>query len=295
MASSSYYPFSISTFVAWRVGTDCYNYAQLDPTGTLTPDTTSHGITYIGEASNLTIPESVYKRFTFGATTFKGSALAGIEPPDALTGTISITKDALNVLSNDATLDTTTVANAIVTSTNPNNLVPNTVGCMFSQPKQTASSGCDGATEYRTFILPKGQMVANPSALTVDAGNDTQPVNLTFTPTMSNTHGWGTAFGTNEGFADNKTWYYWLESDYPYLCTTWIADGVETTFTTEYLPAFSDVTNGNTYNIFTINGTVTAPTSFSTTTGLVTVAAAGTSGDVHTVFYQVNPNYTLSP
>jgi len=121
--------------------------------------------------------------------------------------------------------------------------------------------------------------------------NDTQPVTVTISPTMSANHAWGTAFGSNENFAGNKTEVVYMSANAPYAMTCWIADGTATTYTVEYVPKSSDVASGNTTNVFTIDGAVTAPTSFATATGLVTIAAAGSSGDLHCSFYQIDePN-----
>jgi len=92
-----------------------------------------------------------------------------------------------------------------------------------------------------------------------------------------------------------QNWYgynefeFTMSSLYPYMLDTWIADGTATTFTLTALPKKSTVTTGNTDNWVTKNSVNTAPTSINTSSGLVTVAAAGSAADVWVVWYPVTP------
>jgi hypothetical protein len=70
--------------------------------------------------------------------------------------------------------------------------------------------------------------------------------------------------------------------------TTYVANGSATTFTPQYLPATSVITLNANNNMFTVDGTATALTSISTSTGLATMAAAGSSGDVNVLVYETN-------
>jgi hypothetical protein len=291
MASTRFVNYSVVSTFFWRVGSDCLNYGQLDPTGTLTPDTVSHALGYVGESSFASLPEVIYKRFDFGKARYLGSAFAGIEPIPEFTIELSSVDANLDVLANGATIDTTTIANVNLWSPNHNNQSPNRIGLMMTVASQPRGTGCDGGVEYSTFVIPSCQIFVNRAGGSTDAGTDTQAVTVTVSPDMATHHAWGAQFGSNENFAGNKTEIVYLQGDNPYAVTAWVADGIETTYEVEYVAASNAVTSGNTTNVFSIDGTVTAPTSFDPATGVVTIAAAGTTGDLHTAFYQIEtPN-----
>lgn len=69
--------------------------------------------------------------------------------------------------------------------------------------------------------------------------------------------------------------------------TTWTADGSATTFVLGYRPTSSSAT-GSANNNVAKNGVITTVTSISTTTGVVTVTAAGNSGDIYVVEYETD-------
>jgi hypothetical protein len=69
-----------------------------------------------------------------------------------------------------------------------------------------------------------------------------------------------------------------------------VMDGIATTIQLPFLPLSSDAT-GTGANIVTINGVPTAVTSISTSTGLVTLAAAGSADDEVTIDYETD--YTV--
>ena len=291
MASTKFVNYSVVTASFWRVGTDCFNYGQLDPGGTLTPDTTSHSITYVGESNFANLPEVVYKRFTFGKSRFLGGTYAGIEPIPEFTIELSSVDANLDVLANNATISTTTINNVNFWTPNHNNQSPNRVGLMLSVVADPRASGCDGDAEYSTFVIPDCKIFIQRAGGSTDAGNDTQPVTVTVSPTMAGAQPWGTPFSSIENLAGNKTEIIYLQAPNPFAVTAWIADGTEVVYTVEYVPALSTITTGNTDNVFTIDGVVTAPTTFAVATGIVTIAAAGTTGDLHNAFYQIDtPN-----
>lgn len=276
----------VSLFI-WRVSATGIPYGQLDPDATETGDTISHALAFIGDAIVAGLPTVNYRRATFGGSRFLGSAFMGIDPLESFE--IQLSSSDLNLYSmlKGANLDTTTITNATVTSPNNNAQSPNDIGLMFSVASQERSAGSDGDTEYRTYVIPRAQAFIQETGGNVTAGENPQAVTLTVTPSMSSKHAWGTAFGSNEGFAGNKTDHLLIQAEYPYGLTTWIADGSETTFEVEFVPQSSAVTSGKTDNVFSLNGTVTAPSSFATATGQVTISAAGSDGDNWVAFYQL--------
>ncbi|MHC4302565.1 MAG: hypothetical protein ACYS7Y_35340 [Planctomycetota bacterium] len=68
----------------------------------------------------------------------------------------------------------------------------------------------------------------------------------------------------------------------------WISDGIATTFTLPYLPLSSTAISGTGANIVTVDGVVTAVSSISTTTGLVTLTAAPAAAAEVVVDYETD-------
>lgn len=86
----------------------------------------------------------------------------------------------------------------------------------------------------------------------------------------------------------NKDAMVYFRTDNPVAVSTYIANGSATAFTLPYLPLSSTVTINASSNHMTINGTVTAASAVSTTTGEVTLSGAGTSGDIVVMTYETN-------
>lgn len=275
----------VSLFI-WRVSSTGIPYGQLDPSATETGDTISHALAFIGDAISANLPVTEYRRATFGGSRFLGSAFMGTEPTGEFEIQLSSSDAVLYTMLKGGNIDTSTIANNKIFSQNNNSQSPNDIGLMFSVASQSRDSGTDGDTEYRTYVFPRCQAVMADTGGNVTDGENPQPVTMTVTPSPASKHPWGASFGSNEGFAGNKVDHYYIQGQYPFGMTTWIADGSETTFETEFVNATTTVTSGNTDNVFSINGTVTAPSSFSSST--VTVASAGSDGDNHVAFYQLS-------
>lgn len=270
----------------WRVSSTGINYGQLDPAATETGNTTSHALAFIGDAIASGVPEVTYKQATFGGSRQLGSAFMGINPIGTFDIQLSSMDATLINMAKGGNIDTTTVSGATLFSQNNNAQSPNDMGLMYSRQIQDRESGSDGDTKYITTVIPRCQVFVTDTGGNTTDGENPQPVTVTVTASMAEKHPWGASFGTNEGFAGNKTDHYYLTAEYPYGLTTWIANGVATTYDVEFDNATTSVTSGNTDNIFSINGTVTAPSSFASKT--VTIAAAGSDGDNHTAMYQMS-------
>ena len=271
----------------WTVSETGIAYGQLDPDATEVGDTTSHALAFIGNVISATLPETTYKRATFAGSRQLGTMYMGSNPLGEFEIQLAVADHNLEKMLTGGNIDTTTIANATITSRNSNNTSPNRIGCMFSVRTQDQDEGSDGDEEYKTYVFPICQGYMVETGGNVSDGENPQPVTVNLTPTMASKHPWGTAFSTNEGFAGNRVDHYKIHAEKPYGLTTWIADGAAVVYSTEFLGASSVVTSGNTDNVFAIDGTVTAPTTYVNTTRVVTIAAAGTTGDNHTAFYQL--------
>lgn len=275
----------VSLFV-WRVSSAGIAHGQLDPQATLTGDTISHALAFIGDPISAQLPEVSRRRVTFGGLRFLGSAFMGIDPIGAFDIQLSSVDANLYRMTTGSNIDTTTITNSQITSPNNNSQSPNDIGLMFSVLSQSGDDGTDGATEYRTYVIPRAQATLRETGGNVTSGENPQPATLSVTPSMASRHPWGQAFSATEGFAGNKTDHYYIQAPQPYGLTAYIADGTETTFETQFLNGSTGVASGKTDNVFSINGVVTAPTSIAA--GVVTIAAAGTNLDKHVAFYRLS-------
>lgn len=88
---------------------------------------------------------------------------------------------------------------------------------------------------------------------------------------------------TNAAYQSGSTLVHKMDVVYPnaagIIVHTAVMDGTDTSFTLPYRPLSNSATTGAGNLIFK-NGTATAVTSVNTTTGVVTLAAAGASGDI---------------
>lgn len=151
----------------------------------------------------------------------------------------------------------------------------------------------DGAASYgnpkylsriylRTQFSPRGMQASQ------NDGTNPNPVDWTFSAQKGSVLPNGLAISaTALGLTGNTGYYVQAITDYPLHMVTWVANGSATTFTLPYLPIYDDEDNAAN-NIITKNGAKTAVTSVNTSSGLVTLTAAGDSGDVWVVIYKTN-------
>jgi hypothetical protein len=163
---------------------------------------------------------------------------------------------------------------------------PNDIGVFLTSKFHSRASGSDGELKYRTLYM-RGQLRFSQPPLSHAGGENPSPMRATFFPKVVSKFPNGVAFGANQSLYKNKAVMLQIVSDRPIAMTTYIANGVATTFTAAYKPWKNTVTGGNTDNFVTKAGVATAPSSINTSTGVVTLASAGTTGDLHHIIYQV--------
>jgi hypothetical protein len=147
-----------------------------------------------------------------------------------------------------------------------------------------------GNAYYATMIYQNAQTRIQFPGANQNDGVNPNPVVATVTPSKSSRDITGESISDTHKYAFRRL----LISRYPVHVATFISDGSETTFTLPYLPVYSTA-NGEDDNIITRNGATLAVTSVNTSTGVVTMSAAGTAGDVNVVVYQVSTDWTVSP
>jgi hypothetical protein len=286
--------FAFDRFQMGRLTSAGLSVGQLDPSNLGVGPTTSHALDVRGPMT-ATLPVPTLTVFeASGGGTYDGRVQGGVE--SVADGEIQCDQldQAALLLARGGLVDTTSIAgsgNAQIYSANELNPTPFDVWIMMTYKKRIL--GNVKKTVYVHKIFPLVTVSIREGNLTQEGGKNTQPVSFTFAPQTASKFPWGVAFSSTQGWYNNESLSYNLDADNPYACTTWIADGSATTFTTAFKPKFSTVTNGNTDNVYTKNGTLTAPTSHSTSTAVVTVAAAGSASDIWVAFYPTNA-YTPS-
>lgn len=258
-------------------------------TGSQDPDNLTNGSTYhaykLGGVTSITLPQvtyetavdrgdqKIYGQVDLGASDF-GQFEIGLSQEDA----------DLRALIGDSTVDQTTLSNAVISSPNTGLAAPPTVGVMFTTYYQSRDSGSVGTLRYRTYIFPKVQVRYNAASASQDGGTNPNPVTLTCTPSEGSAFPGGNAFSSTQGWANNQTLFYDIVADNPFALSVLVGDGVETTYTLAYLPSSTET--GATDHILTENGSVTAPSSINTSTAVVTLSGALTSGQIAVAVYQ---------
>lgn len=269
----------------WRVGSNGIATGQLDPDN-LTANTTSHAYQVNGPIT-ATLPDPQFGSVEFrGGMSFEGTADTGLEGIGVGTLQASQMDASLDALLQGGLVDTTSLSNATISSPNSLNPSPRQVGLMLVGRIQSRLSASAGSNKYLHIIYPKCQMRKKTPNLTQSGGLNPAAVELEFKPQVATKFHTGIAMGSNQTWYNNSEFHYRIVSDNPYALTIFVQNASTTTYTTEFLPTSSAVTSGTTTNWFTVNGAATAPTSIVTTTGVVTLAAAGTSGQIALAFYQ---------
>ena len=170
------------------------------------------------------------------------------------------------------------------TAVNSDRAAPSSMGvCVAQRGVQS-----DGTPVYKHTFIPKAQVVIKMPGGTF---RGEALVTITITPQKGTKMHTGQSYGStglNFGLANDTTDHYIWTSSYPLHITTFKSDGAATTFITAYRPVSSTITLNGTDNEMVKNTTATALSSISTTTGVATLSAAGTAGDLHVLTYSTN-------
>lgn len=193
-------------------------------------------------------------------------------------------------LINNASLNTATSSKHTFWGNNARKANPVTFGVMLTQRFQPMGSGIDGPDQYFHRIFPRCEVSIKDGAATHQSES---PTTLRITPKIGakfpTGQGYGSASpGLNLGLVQDQTEVVYDITANPLHLMTYKANGVATTYTATYKPLSSTVTLAASPNYQTINATPTAPSSVSTSTGVVTLAAAGASGDMVELFYETD-------
>lgn len=233
---------------------------------------------------------------TYSTVEFKGGGKpegkiqAGIDTIGNATLSLSVWDNALDAVIKGGLIDTTSLSGAEISSPDNINPNPNTVAfCAIAKIDDVENVG---SSSFFHIFYPKCTITRNTPNVQQVEGNQTNPnpVTLNITPVTATKFPNGLAFGANQGWYGYSEFEFTLTSLYPYFMDAYVQDGTEVDWSSTYLPKYSDITGGNTKNWYTRNGAIFSSglTSHNTSTGLVTMAAAGTAAQIVNAMYMVD-------
>ncbi|MAS33550.1 MAG: hypothetical protein CL610_06060 [Anaerolineaceae bacterium] len=273
----------------WRVNSAGICTGQLDPVMPGTAPLTSHAYEINGPIS-AELPAPTFGRFEFvGGGAYEGSADAGLQGLEEGSMQSSQVDINLAILLAGGKLDTTTITGGpIIWSTNELNPSPHQVGLMLIRKVQSRVAATAGLVYYDTFLFPLVQMRLRGPNFSQEPGTNVGAATLSIVPQVGSRFPWGEAFGSNQDWYNNQNIWFGMRSQYPWHITAFLQDGVEDSYTLQYLPVYDTITGGRANAIYAVNGVPTAPDTdgIDNETGVVTLAAAGSAGVWDTAFHQ---------
>lgn len=285
---------SAAAGAGWSAGAKRIQVAFRDsngyPMGTLTtPDSPTPDSAYsahvISGLRSLTHPQkTVAKALDKGDQKVYGQMFLGVDDYGQGTFEVGAEDEVFNAYLNKSVLDTTIASDMVTAAENAGEVDPPPMFLIATTRKQMHG---DGSFWYDNHIynnvLIRNSQKANISQ---QGGESPNPLQYEFLPSLSDRIITGHLFAdTDMEVNEDEDTCIKIRSRYPLAVTTYVADGTEMTFNLPYLPVYSGAT-GAAQNIVTKNGAPTAVASIATATGLVTLSAAGNSGDIWVVVYQ---------
>lgn len=265
------------------VGTDGRTYGTAGPS--LAVDGTSNAY-LIREplSAEIPVPDRTTIDFT-GGDRWLGAYQYGITSLGSFNMSIASVDATLIALVTGASVDQVTNSSWTVYSENVlKDRLPQ-VCVMITFRLQGRETGFDGGDFFITYIIPRA-WVAPKGVSGAPNFQSKGTYSFQVTPTAGDKFPHGIPFGANQGWQDNKAPVFAVISNNPLGLTTYIANGVATTYTLGYKPVSSGVTAAASPNQHALNGVAASLTSLSTTTALATLTAAGSSADYHGTLYE---------
>lgn len=202
--------------------------------------------------------------------------------------TLSEFDDAFHALIRGTTVDTSTVSGWRQVASSVNTVTSPNLFLMATTKAQIVASDGSSTTRYKSWIYPNVQIRPAFPNLSMNGGVNPNPVAYTFVPSTGSRAMDGRLISAmSMSVTDNMDMFYIVESDSPLAATMYTKDAAATSFILGYRPTTSDATGAAT-NSITNNGSTLVVTSVSTTTGVVTLAAAGTAGHIVIALYETN-------
>ena len=271
-----------------RMASSGYNVGQLDPDSPGAGPTVSPAFLIKGPTKLTTAKATRATVEWRGGGVPEGKKQAGVDTINAATLEVTRWDNTLDTLISGGSIDTTSLTNAEISAPNNMNPTPNVLAFVGISKIDIPGSS---TVKYIHFVYPNVTISKTTPDMQQVEGNQKNPNNVTLTiePSIASKFIVGKAFSSNQGWYGNTEFEHSLIYTAPYMMDAWVADGIATTFTLTAIPSSSLVTSGHTTNWVTKNGTETAPTSISTSTGAVVISAAGSAADIWNVWYPTTP------
>jgi hypothetical protein len=267
----------------WLVDNDGYAQGQLTTPDSPGTDVTTHALLMRDvKTAGFSLPQNVKIDFT-GGDKYLGSFMFGIASVDAFNLTTEYLDTNVTALVSDSSVDQTTNSLWSVFGMNEMNPTLPQAGLMLQTNFQSKESGTSGLNYWLNVIIPICQIAPKWPSLAFQAE---APTTYTVQPSVATKWPNGDAFDSNQGFEGNECVAFGIVTDNPLAITTYNANGSATTFIAGYRPISTTVTVNATQNHFAVNGTPTALSSIVTTTGVATLAAAGSESDRDVLMYE---------
>jgi hypothetical protein len=223
---------------------------------------------------------------------FVGQEFAGtfdIAPGEISVFQVQFTDDSpsLAFLSANALVNTTAIAGGLVGGENIRPQILNNIGMIVTIGIQEVdSTTANVVSKYQHIWYPSLTLAKTPTQFTAIQSNATNPYNSAYSATLQKSavlQNGETLASLNLGYTSNLS--VPITTPYKnYELVSVIFDGTDTSFTLPVLPLLS-ATATDSFNRFTLNGTLTAPSSVNTSTGVVTLSSAPAAGAVGVMWY----------
>jgi hypothetical protein len=273
--------------IAFRDSSGYMKGVQTIP-NTVANNTTSHAY-LLPDPVDFTHPAPTFELATDrGGQKIRAQADLGASDLGEGSFTLSEFDDIFHAYVRGVTVDTATVSGWRQVAASINTVTAPNFFLMATTKTQIVSSTGSSTTRYKSWVYPNVQIRPAYPNLSQNGGVNPNPVAYTFVPSTGSRAMDGRLFSaTAMAATDNMDTFYIIESDSPLAATMYTKDAAATTFVLGYRPTTSDATGAAT-NSITNNGSTLVVTSVSTTTGVVTLAAAGTAAHIVNVLYETN-------
>lgn len=191
--------------------------------------------------------------------------------------------DTFDAVLTGANVDTTTNSEWVFSGINANSEALPTVGFIFSQKYQSKAAATNGQLQYRHAVVMASTVRIKPATMGYRGVNARQYI---ITPTKSSRLIHGVLVSSTQAWSDLEADHFYITTHNPIALTSYVADGTSTTFVTGYRPTSTVITLGANRNLHAKNGTAAALSSINATTGVATLAAAGSAGDLSVLAYE---------
>lgn len=266
------------------------------PVGTVADaDTIANGVTssahVISGLRSLTHPEkTVVRAFDKGDNKVYGQMYLGVDDYGEGSFEVGAEDEVFDALIKKTVVDVTLASDMAIAAGNEAEVDPPPMFIIATTRKQLR----DGSLWYDNQIYNNVQISKpSPAGISQEGGESPNPLTYNFVPSLSERLISGHLFSdTDLEVLEDEDTYTKIRSKHPLAVTFFKGDASDVTIQLPYLPVYSGAT-GAAQNIVTKNGVTQSVTSISTTTGVVTLSAAGTAGDIFIVLYQTE--FTPAP